>query len=133
MAADQEQVRPTEDVGHTGLAAGSGGADALPDDVTYAILRQAPGERMFTFSTSSQDGASVTCRNCGWVTRGRLASDVYPRAEMHGCSEGAIRTLAVFRVDAEHGFTVEFSNQPNAHSQQYDDEEERLTEALNYA
>lgn len=43
---------------------------------------------------------------------------------------GQIRSQAVANVDARHGFTYEFSNQPNCHLQEYDEEESRLLDHL---
>jgi hypothetical protein len=42
-------------------------------------------ERMFTFSVSSSDGASVRCHGCGWTTKGASPKAVYPRADRHVC------------------------------------------------
>ncbi len=38
----------------------------------------------------------------------------------------SLRERAVRNVDSRHGFTVEQSSSPEAHQQEYDEEEERL-------
>ncbi|HEV2125881.1 MAG TPA: hypothetical protein VGW38_24250 [Chloroflexota bacterium] len=42
-------------------------------------------ERMFTFSTNSQKGATVRCHACGWTARGRTGKTVFPKADAHVC------------------------------------------------
>lgn len=39
---------------------------------------------------------------------------------------GAVRDQAVENVDARHGYTCEFSSDPESHVQEYDEEETRL-------
>ena len=41
-------------------------------------------------------------------------------------TERYIRQLAVIIVDGRHGFTMEFSSNPEDHAKEYDEEEERL-------
>jgi hypothetical protein len=43
-----------------------------------------------------------------------------------GPTDGEIRSEAVRIVDERHGWTYEFSNQPNCHLIEYDEEERRL-------
>jgi hypothetical protein len=54
-----------------------------------------------------------------------------------GCTvtenQEAIRDQAVRNVDARYGYTCEHSASPDAHRQEYDDEEARLTRAATLA
>lgn len=43
-------------------------------------------------------------------------------------TEGELRSEAVRIVDERHGFTYEFSNTPQMHLAEYDEEEQRLRE-----
>lgn len=43
-------------------------------------------------------------------------------------TEGELRSEAVRIVDERHGYTYEFSNAPQMHLAEYDEEEQRLRE-----
>lgn len=73
---------------------------------------------------SYPENANYGCVDCGSIN--------HTTGDVAWCriAQGRIRSQAVENVDARHGYTYEFSSSPNAHLQEYDDEEQRLREEL---
>ena len=72
-----------------------------------------------------ESGAFPENRNYGCVDCGSIN---HTTGDVAWCrvAQGRLRSQAVENVDARYGYTWEFSNQPNAHLAEYDEEEARL-------